>query len=204
MDLFHNALVSSTLDKPIDADSLGCIKVRFFWDESKKVSPWIRVSQQQVGASWGTHFLPRVGQEVLIQYIDGDIDRPICIGSHYNAMQKPPYPLPEQQHLSGIKTQSVGQTDSNKGHEMQFNDMPEKESIRLVAQNQLIEIIKHDANYSVGNAEKITINGKQQTQIGGNATYQSPKSIRFVAAGNSIEITPNHINIQGQYIDTAS
>lgn len=201
---YHNAVVTGSAENTIHTDKLGRIKVIFPWDVHAVPSCWIRVTQPQVGEGWGTHFLPRVGQEVLIQYLDSDIDKPICIGAFYNNTQKTPYSLPEQQHVSGIKTSMVGQDNPNHGHEIQFNDLPGQELLLLQAQKQFIETIKHSASHIIGNSENTIISGKQTTQVGGTDSYQAAKKILLEAAGGSVEITPHHIRVKGIAIETGS
>lgn len=107
----HSAVVVGPSDEKIWVDELGRVRVRFFWDQhspnDSTSSCWIRVSQSWAGSSWGSVFLPRVGHEVLVSYIDGDPDRPVVTGSVYHAEEKPPVDLPTNKTQSILRTQSV-------------------------------------------------------------------------------------------------
>lgn len=107
----HSAVVVGPSDEKIWVDELGRVRVRFFWDQhspnDSTSSCWIRVSQSWAGSSWGSVFLPRVGHEVLVSYIDGDPDRPVVTGSVYHAEEKLPVDLPTNKTQSILRTQSV-------------------------------------------------------------------------------------------------
>ena len=107
----HSAVVVGPSDEKIWVDELGRVRVRFFWDQhspnDSTNSCWIRVSQSWAGSSWGSVFLPRVGHEVLVSYIDGDPDRPVVTGSVYHAEEQLPVDLPTNKTQSILRTQSV-------------------------------------------------------------------------------------------------
>lgn len=107
----HSAVVVGPSDEKIWVDELGRVRVRFFWDQhspnDSTSSCWIRVSQSWAGSSWGSVFLPRVGHEVLVSYIDGDPDRPVVTGSVYHAEEQLPVDLPTNKTQSILRTQSV-------------------------------------------------------------------------------------------------
>ena len=107
----HSAVVVGPSDEKIWVDELGRVRVRFFWDQhgpnDSTSSCWMRVSQSWAGSSWGSVFLPRVGHEVIVSYIDGDPDRPIVTGSVYHAEEELPVNLPANKTQSILRTQSV-------------------------------------------------------------------------------------------------
>ncbi len=107
----HSAVVVGPSDEKIWVDELGRVRVRFFWDQhsphDSTSSCWMRVSQSWAGSSWGSVFLPRVGHEVIVSYIDGDPDRPMVTGSVYHAEEQLPVDLPTNKTQSILRTQSV-------------------------------------------------------------------------------------------------
>ena len=133
------AVVTGPPGEEIYPDKYGRVKVQFFWDrEGKrddKSSCWIRVSQDYAGKSWGGVCIPRIGQEVLVAFLEGDPDRPIITGRVYNAEQTIPYPLPEMKTVSGLKTNS---SPGGEGYnEIRLEDAKGKEMIYLHAQREL-------------------------------------------------------------------
>jgi len=120
----QTAMVIGPKQDEIYTDKLGRIKVRFHWDryaEDDNATCWIRVSQQLADSNWGFQFIPRVGSEVIIDFLHGDPDRPIITGSVYNGAQLPPYEYPNEQNKTGIKTRSIGQKSEQQSNELQFN-----------------------------------------------------------------------------------
>jgi type VI secretion system secreted protein VgrG len=123
----------------IYCDEYGRVKVQFNWDRQGKfdehASGWIRVSQGMAGGAYGMLFLPRVGQEVIVDFLEGDPDRPIITGRVYNKDHMPPYKLPDDKTISAIRTcSSRGAGGAN---EIRFNDAKGKEQLLLFAQNSL-------------------------------------------------------------------
>ncbi|WP_254601699.1 type VI secretion system Vgr family protein, partial [Burkholderia lata] len=108
-------------------DSLGRIKVHFHWDRYKTVeadaSCWIRVSQAWAGKGWGVLAMPRVGQEVLVTYVDGDLDRPVVTGIVYNGENPTPYDLPKDARYTGLVSRSIKQAgQAQNGSQLTFDD----------------------------------------------------------------------------------
>ncbi|MGO9423712.1 type VI secretion system Vgr family protein [Roseiarcus sp.] len=147
----------------IDVDSLGRILVQFYWDRQSKPSRRVRVAQIWAGANRGALFTPRVGDEVLIQYEEGDPDRPIVVGSVYNGQNTVPMTLPDKQVKSGILTLS---STGGSGYNMfLFDDTAGSEKVKLRAQKDLMfkalndekRDIVHDQTENVGNNETINV-----------------------------------------------
>ncbi|MHC4248398.1 MAG: type VI secretion system Vgr family protein [Planctomycetota bacterium] len=130
----------------IYADKFGRIKVRFHWDledfDDEKHSCWVRVAQMWAGNAFGALFMPRVGQEVVVAFLDGDLDRPIVIGSVYNSANPLPWDPAEMPTISGIRTRSVGTVDSS--NELRFDDKTDAEQVFLHAQKDLEMRVKND------------------------------------------------------------
>lgn len=153
----QTALVTGKSGEEIWTDKYGRIKVQFHWDQEGKKdensSCWVRVSQPWAGKNWGTWFLPRVGMEVVVTFLEGDPDRPLVTGAVYNAEQTLPYALPGEQTKSTIKS------NSSKGgggfNELRFEDKKDSEEIYIHAQK--------DWNSVVENARSVTIKEADDT-----------------------------------------
>jgi type VI secretion system secreted protein VgrG len=146
------AKVTGPSGEEIYTDKYGRIKVQFPWDRDGKndenTTCWVRVTTPWSGKNWGMIHIPRIGQEVVIQFEDGDPDRPICTGMLYNAETMPPYALPANMTQSGIKT------NSSKGgggfNEFMMEDKKGKELVRLQSEKDYVEIIKNNATITIG------------------------------------------------------
>jgi type VI secretion system secreted protein VgrG len=158
----QSALVVGKQGEEIDVDDKGRITVQFYWDRKKVASRRVRVAQTWAGSKGhrGAWFLPRIGDEVLIQYEDGDPDRPIVIGSVYNGDNTVPTDLPSKKNNSGILTKST--KNSNGYNMLLFNDTAGSETVKLRAQ--------HDLKFRVLNDETRQIFGSQTETVGGDET----------------------------------
>ncbi|SAK50827.1 type VI secretion system Vgr family protein [Caballeronia ptereochthonis] len=180
----------------IYTDQYGRVKVQFFWDRQGKrdenSSCWIRVSQPWAGKGWGAIAIPRMGQEVIVDFLEGDPDRPIITGRVYNAEQMPPYDLPGNMTQTGIKSRSSKGGSGANCNEFRFEDKKGAEQVLLHAErNQDIEVekdethwvghdrkknidndettvVKHDRTETVGNNEKIDIVMNRTETVGVN------------------------------------
>lgn len=153
----QTATVVGPKGQEIHTDQYGRIKVQFHWDRygrrDASSSCWIRVSQPWAGKGWGTVSIPRIGQEVLIDYLEGDPDRPVCTGRLFNADQPAPYALPDGAHMMGFKSRS---TPGGGGFsEMVIHDAKGKELINIHAQKDMVTTVQ--------NAQATTVNGPHQT-----------------------------------------
>lgn len=161
----QTAIVVGPSGEEIFPDRYGRVKVQFHWDREGRYdensSCWIRVSQGMAGGQYGMMFLPRVGQEVVVDFLEGDPDRPIIVGRVFNNDQMPPYKLPDE------KTKSCIKTHSSKGgggtNEIRFEDKKGQEQLLLHAEKDLHIRSKHDTVHTVGNDmhHKIGANLKQ-------------------------------------------
>lgn len=178
----QTAVVVGPPGEEIWVDEFGRIKVQFHWDRigtfDENSSCWIRVSQPWAGTNFGGVFLPRIGQEVMVDFINGDIDYPIVTGRVYNAMNMPPWPLPANATQSGFLTRSSkggapgpgmkdGPGDANA---IRFEDKAGAEQLWIHAQlNQLTEV-EYDEDKWVGNDRRKTIDGNETNVIHKNRT----------------------------------
>lgn len=132
----QTAKVTGPKDGEINVDKHGRIQLQFHWDRresrDERVSCWVRVAQAWSGTGWGTQFIPRVGMEAVVDFIDGDPERPIVTGTVYNGAHAPAFELPNHRTQSGIRTRS---SDGSEGfNELRFEDLKGKEEIFLKAQ----------------------------------------------------------------------
>ncbi len=160
----QTALVVGPPGEEIYTDKYGRVKVQFHWDEegqyNEQSSCWIRVSQGSAGGQYGIMFLPRVGQEVVVDFLEGDPDKPIITGRVYNNDQMPPYPLPDEKTKSTIKTNSsIGGGGTN---EIRFEDKKDSEQLLIQAQRQMDTNVKADHFHSVGGNYHLQVGGKDE------------------------------------------
>ncbi|OSQ51929.1 type VI secretion system Vgr family protein [Marivita geojedonensis] len=148
----HTAIVTGPSGEEIHTDEYGRIKVQFHWDrdgnKDDKTTCWVRTMMPWTGKNWGAIAIPRIGQEVVIDFEEGDPDRPMCIGMLYNDRTMPPYALPDNKTQSGVKT------NSSKGgggfNELMFEDKKGEELVRFQAEKDYEQIVKNNATITVG------------------------------------------------------
>jgi type VI secretion system secreted protein VgrG len=156
----QSALVVGEKGEEIDVDKLGRVCVQFYWDRKKTASRRVRVAQFWAGSHRGALFLPRIGDEVMIAYEDGDPDRPLVVGSVYNGDNTVPADLPSKKTHSGILTKS---SKNSSGYNMLlFDDTAGSEKIKLRAEKDLM--------FKALNNEQRDILGSQTENIGGDET----------------------------------
>ncbi|MDR3496114.1 MAG: type VI secretion system tip protein TssI/VgrG [Ancalomicrobiaceae bacterium] len=144
----QTALVVGESGEEITVDEYGRIKVQFYWDRDKKQSCWIRVAEMYSGKSWGSVFHPRHGQEVVVEFLEGDPDRPLVVGTVYNGDNGVPYPLPDQKNIGGWKTNS---TKGGGGYnEFIYDDTKLSEEIRMHAEKDHNVVVKHAETWKIG------------------------------------------------------
>src|SRR5208282_1033289 len=192
----QTAVVTGPPGEEIYVDKYGRVKVQFFWDrkgkKDEKSSCWIRVSQEVAGKGFGAMVIPRMGQEVIVDFLEGDPDRPLITGRVYNAEQMPPYGLPDQKVVSGTKSKTYKGSGYN---EMIFNDTPGKELIRVHGQYDQDSTINHDLREHVGNNrsrdvavdETISIGSNQSSTIGSNRTEKVGSNENITIGANRTE-----------------
>ncbi len=195
----QTAIVVGKAGEEIYTDQYGRVKVQFHWDRQGKrdenSSCWVRVSQVWAGKNWGAMHIPRMGQEVIVSFLEGDPDRPIITGRVYNAAEMPPYDLPANQTQSGIKSRSSKGGSPANYNEIRFEDKMGSELLTIHAEkDQLIEAehdethtVGHDRVRQVGNDETVTINRDRTMTIvrDKSETVQRNKIVQIV--GNQSE-----------------
>jgi len=161
----QSALVVGKSGEEIDVDAQGRICVQFYWDRKKKPSRRVRVAQIWAGAHRGALFLPRIGDEVLVQYEEGDPDRPIVVGSVYNGTNEVVTTLPAKKTHSGILTKS---SKNSSGYNMLlFDDTAGNERVKLRAQNALMFKSLGDETRDIGGSQSETVGGDETITVGG-------------------------------------
>ncbi|MGH7555233.1 MAG: type VI secretion system Vgr family protein [Longimicrobiales bacterium] len=165
----QTAVVVGKSGEEIWTDKHGRVKVQFHWDrEGKKdenSSCWVRVSSGWAGKHWGMISIPRIGQEVIVDFIEGDIDRPIIVGRVYNAEQTPPYDLPTNQTQSGILSRSSKGGGTEDFNEIRFEDKKGEEDIYVHAQKDKHVVVENDRTETVGHDEMITIENNRTEEV---------------------------------------
>jgi type VI secretion system secreted protein VgrG len=170
----QTALVVGKKGEEIWTDKYGRVKVLFHWDRygeaDEKSSCWIRVSQTWAGKGWGAMQIPRIGQEVLVDFLYGDPDQPIIIGSVYNGSTMPPYTLPANATISGIKTRtSKGGSGFN---ELRMEDKKGEEQIFIHGEKNLDINIKNDCFETIGNDRHLIVKNDQVELVENNRSEE--------------------------------
>ncbi|UQA61372.1 type VI secretion system Vgr family protein [Polyangium aurulentum] len=201
----QSAVVVGPKGQEIHTDEFGRVRVQFPWDREGKLddgsSCWVRVSQGWAGTGFGMIVTPRIGQEVLVGFLEGDPDQPIIVGRVYNAMNQVPYKLPQH------KTRSTWKSDSSLGgggfNEIMFEDLKAKELVYLQAQKNLRKLVKNDETITVGNnrqkyvvVNELETTGANRTEVtGANRTEITGANRTTVIGGNRSKL------IQGDEIE---
>ena len=189
----QTAVVVGPAGDEIFTDKYGRVKVQFHWDRAGKnnadSSCWVRVGTLWAGKNWGVIHIPRIGQEVLVDFLEGDPDQPIVVGSVYNAEQMPPWDLPANKTQSGVQSRSSPGGGAANHNQIRFEDKKGAEQVHIHAEkNQDIEVendethwvghdrkktidhdettlVKHDRTETVNNNETITIDGARKETV---------------------------------------
>ncbi|HAS6279719.1 TPA: type VI secretion system tip protein VgrG [Vibrio vulnificus] len=165
----QTAVVVGPAGEEIYTDEYGRIKVQFHWDRyaqsDEHSSCWLRVSQSMAAPNWGAVYLPRIGHEVIVTFLEGDPDRPLVTGAVYNGLHTPPYPLPEN------KTRTVFRTQSHKAegyNEMYFEDESDQEEVHFRAQKDMKTKVLNNRYRDIGNDEELKVGNNQENNILGD------------------------------------
>jgi type VI secretion system secreted protein VgrG len=168
----HTAVVVGPAGDEIHVDALGRVKVHFRWDRVGKKNEhdtcFIRVATPWASKGYGMISHPRIGDEVVVSFLEGNPDRPLITGSVYNADNKPPYKLPAQATVSGIRSHSSKGGGAGNFNELRFDDKAGQEYVWLQAEKDLHRLVKHDATDEVGRNNQVEI-GKNHTAAVGEA-----------------------------------
>jgi len=154
-------------------DKYGRVNVQFWWDRQRKANTpdntWLRVAQSWAGKGWGTYYWPRIDDEVLIDFIEGDPDQPIVVGSVYNGANMPKYDPAGQYTLSGILTRSSKDGGASNANELRFEDLKGSEQIFMNAERDYDLHVEHDWHTLVGNEQHTKITSNQFEEVDGDS-----------------------------------
>jgi len=179
----QTATVVGPAGEEIFPDKYGRVKVQFHWDregsDDVNSSCWVRVATFWAGTQWGAVHIPRIGQEVIVDFLESDVNQPIVVGSVYNADMMPPWALPDNKTVSGVKSRSSPKGGADNFNMMSFEDKKGEELVHVQAEKDLktlvkndesrevvhdrTTVIKHDETQTVTNNETITVEQGNQT-----------------------------------------
>ncbi len=187
----QTAVVVGPGGEEINVDKFGRVKVQFHWDRQGKKddasSCWVRVATTWAGKQWGAISIPRIGQEVVVDFLEGDPDRPIIVGSVYNADMMPPYALPANRTQSGIKSRSSLGGSPDNFNEIRFEDKKGSEQIVIHAEKDKIVSVENDRNETVGHDETYSIGHDNSISVGNNQTISVEKDQTSTIGKNRTE-----------------
>lgn len=180
----QTAVVVGSSGNDIETDQYGRIKVQFHWDRlgesDENSSCWLRVAQPIAGTGWGTWTVPRVGQEVVVAFLEGDPDRPLVTGTVYHAVNATPYTLPDDKTISTIKSQTYQGEGFN---ELRFQDLADSEEIYLHAQKDLTIKVLNDRSTTIDHDDVETVTNDQTSTVTGNQTLSVEKDRERTVTG---------------------
>jgi type VI secretion system secreted protein VgrG len=165
----QRAMVTGPSGEEIHVDQNGRIKIQFLWDrygkKDENSSCWVRLMQPIAGGWGGSWFLPRIGDEVLVAFIDGDADRPVVVGSLYNAEAKPLWSLPADKTKTGIRTKSSKGGGADNFNMLSLDDKKGSEHFEVQAEKDLTILIKNDRTETIKRHRTETIDGKHTETV---------------------------------------
>ena len=189
-------------DGEIDVDKWGRILVRFHWDTQEDKSMRCRVQQVWSGKQWGGVFIPRVGMEVVVQFLEGDPDHPLVTGAVYNNENMPPYKLPDNKTIAGLKSNSS--PGGNGYNELIFDDKAGKELVRVHAQKDLKSTVENNETRSVGNNRSTSIGANDTLSVGDTLKITAGKKVEITVGSSKITMTPEKITIEWIKIEVSA
>jgi type VI secretion system secreted protein VgrG len=199
----QTAVVVGPNGEEIYTDKYGRVKVQFHWDRKGKMdensSCWIRVATSWAGKQWGAISLPRIGQEVIVSFLEGDPDQPLIVGSVYNGEQMPPYALPANATRSTLKSNS---SKGGKGfNELRLEDKKGEEQIFMHAEKDLDVRVKNDAKETVSNNRHLLVESDQLEQVDGDkhATIKGDL-LESISGNHGLKVSGNLLESAGQSI----
>jgi type VI secretion system secreted protein VgrG len=189
-------------------DRYSRVKVQFHWDRQGKndidSSCWIRVGTFWAGKQWGAIHIPRIGQEVIVAFEEGDVNHPIIVGSVYNADMMPPYKLPDNKTQSGIKSRSSKGGSPDNYNEIRFEDKKGSEEILVHAELDLRTEVERDEFREVGRDRNTKIKRDDMTKIDRMGVTEAIKSFEIKVGQSSILLEPAQITIKSPTITIES
>jgi type VI secretion system secreted protein VgrG len=193
----QTAVVVGPDGEEIYTDKYGRVKVQFFWDrvgeKNEKSSCWIRVSQPWAGKNWGAIWNPRMGQEVIVDFLEGDPDRPIITGRVYNAEQTVPYKLPDKQTVSTFKSRSSKNGGDSNYNELRFEDNKGSEQVFLHAERDLDVGVEAESREDIGKNFHLNVGGSQYEKVGKDLHQDITENhVEKVGTNLHVQVGANH------------
>jgi len=184
------------------------VKVHFHWDRYGKYdedsSCWVRVSQLWAGSGWGGMHIPRIGQEVIVEFLEGDPDRPIITGRVYNGVEKPPYALPANKNISTVQSRTTKGGMPDNFNEVKMDDTKGSELLSVQAEknrtvlvkNDNTETVKHDETIEIGNDRRKRVIKDEAVNIEGNRTKEVKKDETITVKENRTEDVGKKLSVK--------
>ena len=174
----QTAVVVGPAGDEIFTDKYGRVKVQFHWDrygkKNEKSSCWVRVSSPWAGKSFGFVQVPRIGQEVVVDFLEGDPDQPLITGRVYNAQNMPPWELPANMRQSGVLSRSSKGGAYGNANALRFEDKKGEEQLWLHAEKDQLTEVENDEDKWVGRDRRKTIDREETTRRSGRRSSRSP------------------------------
>lgn len=189
-------------------DPYNRVKVQFYWDTSAS-SMFCRVAHLWAGNSWGSVFVPRVGMEVVVDFLHGDVNYPIITGCVYNQNNLPPWQVTNEYSVSGIKTEIMGGSGYN---EFSFDDKAGDEKVRIHAQKDYISNIENDSTKTVGGNFKTDITGTRTVTVTqaskltsqDSITIEATNQIQLIVGSSKITLSQQGVTIEGVNVEATA
>jgi len=202
----QTAIVVGPSGEEIYTDQYGRVKVQFHWDREGKnnenSSCWIRVATYWAGKQWGAIHIPRIGQEVIVDFLEGDVDRPLIVGSVYNATDMPPYTLPDERTKSTLKSNSSKGGDGF--NELRFEDKKGSEEVYFHAEKDLNSLIKHDETREVDHDRTTTIKHDETQTVTNNETIVVDQGNQTITLNSGNQTTELKAGNQSTKVDAGT
>lgn len=166
-------------------DDNGRVKISFLWGEKSaagtdKTSCWVRVSQVWSGEGFGSQFIPRIGSEVLVSFIQGNPDYPVIVGTVYNGQNTSPFSLPENNCKSGFITRSVKNGKKGEGHQLVFDDKEGEEKVIVTSSGDSLLTVKKDMISTINRSMSLTIAEGRNAEIKEGMTGLFLKKVTYI------------------------
>lgn len=194
----QTAVVTGKKGEEIWTDKYGRVKVQFFWDREGKndenTTCWIRVSQPWAGKNWGAINIPRMGQEVIVDFLEGDPDRPLITGRVYNDEQMPPYKLADNQTRTTFMSRSTKGGGASNYNELRFEDKKDDEQIFFNAEKDMDWRVEKESREFVGANRHMIVKSSQFESVDGDKQLQvKGKHIEKITGDTSIHMSAKHM-----------
>ncbi len=206
---YHYGIVVGDKPDTVFTDNHGRIKIIFCWDKKLKTHTyldlsqsgiWIPILHTQSGKHYQQEFIPRVGQKVVIVFMQNDINTPLCLGACYTQENPRPYPCANNPYVSGLKLKTQASDNPKSFHAIRFNDTSQNMGLYLEAQTQFEESIAQDNHWLVNHELKETVGGDKSVQVDDTITLEAEKKILLKTVDSEILIESNKVVLKAHQI----